>query len=160
MLSLRALRLRRAVALAFLPAVLAACGDDPLGPQYPEDTQFAASLEIDLEQMTRLASGVYVQTLQAGEGDPVDSGTLTVAYTLWIPDGTQLQTGSFPFTLGAGEVIPGFEEGVTGMRVNEIRKLVIPSALAYGANPPSGSGIPKHSVLVFQVQLISVAAAA
>lgn len=156
MLPIRATSLRWAAALVLLPA-LAACGDDPLGPQYPEDTNFAASLEIDLEQMTRLPSGVYVQTLQAGEGEPVQSGTITVGYTLWIPDGSQLQAGSFPFTLGEGEVIPGFELGVLGMRVDEIRKLVIPSELAYGNNPPSGSGIPKHSVLIFQVQLISVA---
>jgi len=156
MLPVRAAFLRRAAALVLLPA-LTACGDDPLGPQYPEDTQFAASLEIDLEQMTRLESGVYVQTLEEGTGDPVQSGTITVGYTLWIPDGTQLQNGSFPFTLGQGEVIQGFELGVLGMRVGEIRKLVIPSELGYGNNPPSGSGIPKQSVLIFSVQLISVA---
>lgn len=144
-----------ALALALLP-VLNACGDDPLGPQYPEDTEFAASLGIDLSQMTRLSSGVYIQTLQAGEGDPVTSGTLTVAYTLWLPDGTRLQDGSFPFALGVGAVIPGFEAGVTGMLVGETRRLVIPSDQGYGANPPSGSGIPKHSVLVFDVELLSV----
>ncbi|HSG50054.1 MAG TPA: FKBP-type peptidyl-prolyl cis-trans isomerase [Longimicrobiales bacterium] len=159
MLPIRSTSFRWAAALMLLPA-LAACGDDPLGPQYPEDTTFAASLEIDLDQMTRLESGVYIQTLQAGEGDPVAAGTITVGYTLWIPDGTELQNGSFAFPIGEGAVIPGFELGVLGMRVGEIRKLVIPSALGYGNNPPSGSGIPKQSVLIFSVQLISVAEAA
>lgn len=157
--SLRATALRRAAAVVLLPA-LAACGDDPLGPQYPEDTEFAASLEIDLDQMTRLESGVYVQTLEEGTGDPVQSGTVTVGYTLWIPDGTELQNGSFPFPFGEGAVIQGFELGVLGMRVGEIRKLVIPSELGYGNNPPRDSGIPKQSVLIFLVQLISVAEAA
>ena len=152
-------RLAWVAILALLPA-LGACGDDdPLGPQYPEDVEFAASLGIDLEQMTRLESGVYIQTIQDGADLPVISGQVSVAYKLWLPDGTLVDESpagqSLTFTFGQRQVITGFEAGVSGMRVGEIRKIVVPSELGYGGNPPSGSAIPPHSVLVFQVELIS-----
>ena len=140
------------LALLLLP-FLAACGDDPLGPRYPEDIEFASALGIDLAQMTRLDSGVYIQTVQEGEGAPIDVGTVTVAYTLWLPDGTEVDAGELGFTFGVGQVIPGFEQGVAGMRLGEIRKIVIPSELGYGSR--GTSSIPPHSVLVFQVELLT-----
>jgi peptidylprolyl isomerase len=59
----------------------------------------------------------------------------------------------FPFTLGQGEVIPGWEQGVEGMRVGGRRELIIPAALAYGAQgrPPV---IPPNAPLVFVVDLL------
>jgi len=145
-----------AVALALVP-VLGACGDDPLGPQDPEDVKFAASLGIDLEQMTKLESGVYILTTTEGAGPAITVGEVEVLYKLWLPDGTLLQesppTAPLKFTFGQSMVIPGFEDGVKGMRVGEVRKMVIPSDLGYGSNPPPG--IPNHAVLVFEVQLLS-----
>jgi hypothetical protein len=142
---------RLAFGLALVP-FLASCGDDPLGPRYPEDTNFAASLGIDLSQMTMLDSGVYIQTTQEGDGVPIDVGEVTVAYTLWLPDGSQIDSGELTFEFDTGMVIPGFEEGVSGMRVGEIRKIVIPSELGYGSR--GTSSIPPPSVLVFQVELL------
>ncbi|UCC26342.1 MAG: FKBP-type peptidyl-prolyl cis-trans isomerase [Gemmatimonadales bacterium] len=145
---------RRRIPLGLvLLALLASCGDDPLGPRYPEDVNFAPALGIDLDQMTMLDSGVYVQTTQEGEGLSVTEGDVTVAYTLWLPDGTEVDSGELGFTFGANQVIPGFELGVSGMRVGEIRKIVIPSELAYGSR--GTSRVPPHSVLVFEVELIT-----
>lgn len=147
-----------AASLVLLPA-LGACGDDPTGPRDPEDVEFAASLGIDLDQMTRLESGVYIQTVQDGTGLPVTTGDVSVDYKLWLPDGTLVDESPLnqplSFTFGEGRVIPGFEAGVSGMRVGEIRKIVVPSDQGYGTNPPRNSGIPSNSVLVFQVEMVS-----
>lgn len=149
----RTRRLARALSLLLVIPALAVCGDDPLGPQYPEDTNFAPELGIDLSAMTRLDSGVYIQTLTEGTGGPVETGLAEVTYTLWLPNGAQLQTGTFSFTFGLDEVIDGFEEGVSGMRVGEVRRIIVPSELGYGA---AGQGeIPPHSVLIFEVELLS-----
>jgi len=87
---------------------------------------------------------------------------LNVAYTGWFHDssrpdakGTQFQTNSnFPFQLGVGRVIRGWDQGVVGMRVGGVRRLVLPPDLAYGNNPPSG--IPTNATLIFEITLNSV----
>jgi FKBP-type peptidyl-prolyl cis-trans isomerase FkpA len=69
--------------------------------------------------------------------------------------GTPFDAGSFAFTVGTG-VIPGFSQGVNGMRVGGIRRIIIPPNLAYGNSPPASSGIPSNATLVFQVELLAV----
>lgn len=157
---------RFALASLVLPLALAACNDDPLAPAFPEDVEYAPSLGIDLDQMTRLPDGVYYEILEEGPVDevPVASGEVVVDYALWLPDGTLLQTTfddesvALDFTLGTGEVIPGFESGMLGgggMKVGELRRILVPSELAYGA---TGQGqIPPQSVLVFEIELLSAA---
>jgi peptidylprolyl isomerase len=63
---------------------------------------------------------------------------------------------AFPFTLGAGQVIPGWDQGVVGMRVGGRRELIIPPNLAYGAQPPPGSGIASNDTLIFVVDLVKI----
>lgn len=62
---------------------------------------------------------------------------------------------AFEFQLGAGQVIPGWDQGLIGMKVGGTRRLVIPSSLAYGNQSP-GASIPANSNLVFVVYLISI----
>jgi peptidylprolyl isomerase len=155
--------------LLLVPLATVACGDDLVepedtGPQTPADVEYDPLLGIVLEDMTILPSGVYVQTLVEGDAatDPVTSGTVFVDYTLWLPDGRQIDSSFAPgrsplsFTFGAGGVIPGFEQGVSGMRIDEIRRILVPSELGYG-NRANGA-IPPNSVLVFEVELVSVGA--
>lgn len=85
-----------------------------------------------------------------------------VRYTGWLYNdpatnkkGTQFDTGSFPFKLGAGSVIPGFDQGVTGMKVGGKRTIIIPSSLGYGATG-NGPSIPPNAGLVFEVELLQV----
>lgn len=116
------------------------------------------------------ASLTVTETL-AGTGKVAASGTIpTVKYTGWLYNssaanlkGSQFDTGTLnsPGTpssqqirLGAGKLISGFEQGVTGMKVGAKRTLLIPSALGYGAN--GATGIPPNSGLVFEVELIAV----
>ncbi len=85
---------------------------------------------------------------------------VAVHYTGWLPDGTKFDSSRdrgepYTFTLGAGDVIRGWDEGVNGMRVGGRRKLVIPAALAYGSEPPGGD-IPPDATLVFEVELVAV----
>lgn len=87
--------------------------------------------------------------------------TATVSYTGWLYSdtaadhkGTQFDSGSFSFVLGQGQVIPGFDQGVLGMKVGGRRTLLIPSSMGYGA---TGSGsIPPNAGLVFDVTLTAV----
>jgi FKBP-type peptidyl-prolyl cis-trans isomerase len=96
-----------------------------------------------------------------GGSTPGVSRVLTVEFTVWLDSGRELGTtrspGSQPqtFTLGRGQVIPGFELGFANMRVGGKRRLVTPPALAFGAagRPPL---IPPNATLVWDVQLLSL----
>ena len=140
----------------------AACGKDaPVPAAVPiEKTTFAPALDVQLAQSTKRPSGLYVRDLVVGQGaEAVPNKGVEVHYVGQLADGTTFDEngpGDKPldFTLGVGQVIPGWDEGVTGMRVGGKRQLVIPSALAYGAE---GIGpIPGNSVLVFMVELVGV----
>lgn len=148
------LRTAPAFAFALVAALTAtACDDDATGPRSPDDVQYDASLGVNLDNMTELDSGIYIQTLTPGEGVPVITGDVVIVdYTLWLPDGTEIDSGTNArFTLNAGSVIDGFRLGMEGMLPGETRLIVVPSALGYGAG--GTSGIPPHSVLVFRVTL-------
>lgn len=69
--------------------------------------------------------------------------------------GARFDSGNFSFTVGTG-VIPGFSQGVTGMRVGGLRRVIIPPNLGYGNNPPAGSGILANETLVFEIELVAV----
>lgn len=99
--------------------------------------------------------------LKVGTGEEVKSGaTVTAHYTGAVAaTGVIFQsshdTGS-PIEFSLNGVIKGWTEGVPGMKVGGIRRLVIPADLAYGANPPASSGIPANAPLVFDVEITAV----
>lgn len=97
-----------------------------------------------------------------GTGTTAQAGdTVTVNYVGTLTDGTQFDASAnhgnqgFTFKLGAGQVIPGWDQGIAGMKVGGKRKLVIPPSLAYG-NQAIGNIIPANSTLVFEVELLNV----
>lgn len=113
------------------------------------------SLDIDLDAMSKLPSGLLYRDLEQGEGELADSGsTAQVGYHGYFTSGDLFDSGSFSFTVGAGQVVPGFDEGVTGMKVGGRRQLVIPSHLGYGDRDMGP--IPGGSTLVFIVDLEGV----
>ena len=126
--------------------VMAGCSDSPTTP-----TNNAPYSQIDLLQ---------------GTGTDATAGkTLSVHYTGWFFDesapgrkGVEFDSSRggdpFTFTLGVGAVIPGWDQGVVGMRVGGIRRLVIPPSLAYGV--VRSGPIPPNATLVFELELLDV----
>ncbi len=110
---------------------------------------------------TKTASGLEYWDIKVGTGAVAESGQhVKVDYTGWLTNGKKFDssvgTGKpFEFVLGAGQVIKGWDEGVTGMKVGGKRQLRIPPDLAYGAKGYPGV-IPANSTLIFDVQLIDV----
>ena len=105
-------------------------------------------------------SGVSYWDIKVGTGATAMKGqTVTVHYTGWFTDGKKFDSSiggkPLPFKIGAHEVIPGWEDGVAGMKVGGKRQLKIPSELGYGAKGYPGA-IPPNATLIFDVELISI----
>ena len=98
------------------------------------------------------------EDVSVGTGDAVAPGdTVTVNYTGLLTNGTVFDSSDshgapFTFTVGAGQVIPGWEQGLIGMKEGGTRLLAIPPSLGYGAN--AYGPIPANSTLIFQIQLV------
>ena len=171
-------RVTSLAALALLAApLLAACNRDkgaaadtaatgaasaastPANPD-PAQNTYAPALAVDLSKLQKTETGVLYQDVTVGTGAEAKYNTrVTVHYTGWLPNGKQFDSSRngtpFQFTIGAKEVIRGWDEGVPGMKVGGRRKLVLPADLGYGRDgaPPD---IPPNSVLVFDVELLEV----
>lgn len=153
-------RLLRAAAIASVLAIGSSCAslDSTVPNAVPiEQTTFAASLGVDLAASTKLPSGMYIRDLVVGTGAVVNNGqTVTARYTGWLANGGQFdsnQTTGYPFLLGTGRVIAGWDIGIPGMRVGGKRQLIVPATLGYGSN---GNGpIPGNAVIVFNVEVVS-----
>ncbi|HZQ22995.1 MAG TPA: FKBP-type peptidyl-prolyl cis-trans isomerase [Terriglobales bacterium] len=110
---------------------------------------------------TKLPSGLEYWDIKQGTGATAEKGQkVTVHYTGWLTSGKKFDSSvdagrPFNFTLGAGQVIKGWDEGVAGMKVGGKRQLRIPPDMAYG---PSGYPpvIPPNSTLIFDVELLGV----
>ena len=118
---------------------------------------------------TLLPFAEFSQTdLRVGAGGEATVGTqLTVHYTGWLYDprlpeqkGRQIDTSAgrepLAFTLGAGQVIRGWDQGVAGMKVGGLRRLIIPPDLAYGSAGAGGGLIPPNATLLFDIELLDV----
>ena len=109
----------------------------------------------------KTASGLIYWDIRVGNGEVAKEGShVRVHYTGWLPSGKKFDSSvdggkPFDFTIGNGEVIKGWEEGVAGMKVGGKRQLRIPPALAYGAEGYPGA-IPANATLIFDVQLLGV----
>jgi FKBP-type peptidyl-prolyl cis-trans isomerase len=96
-----------------------------------------------------------------GTGAEVKTGdTITAHYTGAVAStGTVFQSShdsGQPISFSLNQVIAGWSQGVPGMKVGGTRRIYIPASLAYGANPPAGSGIPANADLVFDVELVKI----
>jgi FKBP-type peptidyl-prolyl cis-trans isomerase len=117
----------------------------------------------NMENFTPTATVDTLQIIDTkpGTGDEVKAGdTVTVDYTgavaaTGVVFQSSLDTGQ-PVSFGLDQVIAGWRDGLVGMKVGGTRRLLIPAAQAYGATPPSGSGIPANAPLVFDVVLHSI----
>jgi FKBP-type peptidyl-prolyl cis-trans isomerase len=105
-------------------------------------------------------NGVKYETLKAGTGDELKPGMVArLHYEGKLENGTVFDsTGKTPrsMTIGTGQLIKGWEEGLPGMRVGETRKLTIPPDLGYGVNGATGGKIPPNATLIFEVELLGI----
>lgn len=110
----------------------------------------------------KTSSGLIYWDIRVGNGDVAKEGShVRVHYTGWLTTGKKFDSSvdagkPFDFTIGNGEVIKGWEEGVAGMRVRGKRQLRIPPELGYGAQGMPDGPIPPNATLIFDVQLLAV----
>ena len=142
---------------ALIIALCAACTEKPAEPPASRANSPA-----------RAANSLEMVDLKAGEGASLAAGQRAVVqYTGWLyqesaPDkkGTEFDSSRhggepFRFTVGAGQVIKGWDQGVVGMKIGGRRRLTIPADLAYGENG-AGGVIPPGATLVFEVELVGI----
>jgi peptidylprolyl isomerase len=145
--------------LLLVGVVMAACSDRDTRPSGEAKPATAAS---GAAEAVATASGLSYVDLVAGSGPaPTEGKTVKVHYTGWLENGTKFDSSvdrgePFVFTIGAGEVIPGWDEGVMSMKVGGKRRLIVPPQLGYGA-AGAGGVIPPDATLIFEVELLDVA---
>ena len=114
------------------------------------------------EKTPNLPDGLITQILVEGSGEAAKNGkTVSVHYVGTLTDGTVFDSSRkrnqpFSFTLGAGQVIKGWDVGLLGMKVGEKRHLTIPPELAYGEQGTPGGPIPPNATLNFEVELLKI----
>lgn len=137
-------------------------GDESAQQESTVPADFAESLGIELADMQQTPSGLYIQDMVEGRGLAARSGHVVVVhYTGWLPNGEEFDSTrdageARSFQLGARrDVITAWEEGVTGMRIGGVRRLVVPPHLGYGARGVPGA-IPPNATLVFEFELLDI----
>lgn len=112
------------------------------------------------EPVVTTDTGLQYIDVRVGEGDVANAGNMAVVhYTGWLVNGKEFDSSrnrnqTFEFPLGGGRVIKGWDQGVAGMKVGGVRKLIVPPDLGYGSG---GIGpIPPDATLIFEVELVGV----
>ncbi len=157
---LKSLSLRKLALLAALIFTHAALADGNAA------TAEANGANTIVPHRIKLQTGLQYEDIKIGSGAVARKGlSVTVHYTGWLKtrdgstgpkfDSSRDRDEPFTFRLGAGQVIQGWDQGVDGMRVGGIRKLIVPSYLGYGPKgaPPQ---IPPNATLIFEVELLGV----
>lgn len=131
----------------------------PEGLNIDEISQQVAENNSPTNQNNQMELQTEILTEGTGDQTVATGDSITVDYTGTLEDGTKFDSSldrgePFTFTIGQGDVIPGWDQGLIGMKIGEERKLTIPSDLAYG---PYGAGsIPANATLIFTVKLVSI----
>lgn len=113
------------------------------------------------EKVVSTPSGLKYVEQKIGSGETARAGMkVRVHYTGWLKDGKKFDSSvdrgePFDFTLGANQVIKGWDEGVAGMKVGGTRRLIIPPYLAYGERGAGRGLIPPNAELTFDVELLA-----
>lgn len=131
-------------------------------PSAQGDTGQAPNANTTSTTMDQTMNGLQIKDLVVGTGTVAENGSVaSVLYTGTLDDGTVFDTSArhgnqpFSFTVGAGQVIRGWDLGIRGMKVGGKRELTIPPDLGYGAQGAAGA-IPPNATLHFTVELLSV----
>jgi FKBP-type peptidyl-prolyl cis-trans isomerase len=150
--------MRLSVLVLIVAIGVSACGGGSDSPTAPSGQPPAGSVPFSTSD------------LRPGTGAEATAGkTVTVNYTLWLYNtavsdnkgsllDSSLRTGGVPYTfvVGSSNTITGFSQGVTGMKVGGLRRVVVPPALAYGSQGQPANGIPGNATLLFEIELLAV----
>lgn len=114
----------------------------------------------DAERITTDSGLQYIEVVEGTGAKPQPGQRVTVHYTGTLEDGTQFDSSRdrnrpFSFTIGVGQVIKGWDEGISTMRVGGRRQLIVPPELGYGARG-AGGVIPPNATLIFDVELLRI----
>ena len=155
----------RIVTLCMTALAFAACGgagDENAADAPAQESATPAAMDVE---SVEIVPGLNQRILREGDGEVAEVGQIAVVhYTGWLHDPTATHSRGnkfdssldrnqhFKFEIGGGRVIRGWDQGVVGMRVGELRELTIAPDLAYG-NRQVGALIPAGSTLVFEVEL-------
>lgn len=147
------------VILLLIAVLLGACGSDDADTS--DGGAAGGSCETGTE--VEVVDGLTYTETECGDGDEAAVGdTVSVHYTGMLEDGTEFDSSEggqpFQFTIGAGQVIEGWEQGIPGMLVGGKRELTIGPELAYG-EAGAGGVIPPNATLIFEVELVEIAPA-
>ena len=152
-----------AVAFALVVVAIALFYPNALPYRAGSATNETATVSNQQNQTTMTTtSELQILDTAQGTGDAAKAGDIvTVSYVGTLENGTVFDASSkhteqgFTFTLGAGQVIQGWDQGIIGMKVGGKRRLIIPAALAYGDRAVGGV-IPANSTLIFEVEMLSI----
>lgn len=140
-------------ATVVMVAGLTACLDDPAGPECVPQ-----SVTITETRGDTIVTSTGLRYIESSPGTTTAEARwcfgAQIQYVGTLLDGTQFDSGGFAFTPGISNIIPGFSQGVVGMKVDGNRRLIIPPNLAYGAT--GNNAIPPNATIVFDVELIAV----
>ena len=123
-----------------------------------------AKMQVEIEKLPRdkihkTASGLEFIEVKEGDGKFPERGqTVQVHYTGWLMNGTKFDSSErelYEFQIGYDRVIPGWDEGVAGMKVGGKRRLIIPPRLGYG-DRGRGQAVPPNAALIFDVELVKI----
>ncbi len=165
--------MKRILIASFLvtaPFVLVGCGEQKVEKNNKIEHKGTIKVERKVKR-EKTSSGLEYEIIQEGSGVSPQTGVspqkgqqVTVHYTGWLDkDGkpgakfdSSVDRGQpFSFSIGVGQVIKGWDEGVLSMKIGEKRRLFIPASLGYGARG-AGASIPPNAGLIFDVELLKV----
>lgn len=128
----------------------------------PEPVEILVPREVGESDYTETDTGLWFYDFTTGTGAEADSSSqVAVHFAAWLTN-SRLLSSTFdsedpiPVDLRSSNVLAGFAEGITGMRVGGERQLVVPPSLAYGDEGRPASGIPSNATIIYEIELMSV----